>query len=60
MFRTTAEAEGKGLDLIKLVQAPQPSITDRSKAILLLRFLNVIWARGYKTFLMLSSIEHKF
>ena len=44
MFRTTAEAKGEDLDPVKHVKDPPPppkSITDRSKAVLLLWFFNV-------------------
>ena len=44
MIWTTAESKGENLDPVKLVQAPPPpqySITDRSKAVLLLWFLYV-------------------
>ena len=45
MFRTTAEAKGKDLDPVNMFKTPPPppqkSITDRSKAVLLLWFFNV-------------------
>ena len=41
MFRTTAEAKGEDLDPVNMFKTPPPqkSITDRSKAVLLLWFL---------------------
>ena len=43
MFRTTAEAKGEDLDPVNMFKTPPPqkSITDRSKAVLLLWFFNV-------------------
>ena len=41
MFRTSAEAKSEGLDPVKHVSVPHLSITDRSKAVLLLKFLQV-------------------
>ena len=44
MFRTAAEAKGEDLDPVNMFKTPPPpqkSITDRSKAVLLLCFFNV-------------------
>ena len=46
MFRTIAEAEGEGLNPVKMLKAPPRSLTDRSKSV-----IQVLW--GFIFFLFL-------